>query len=115
MSKLAEKSATAQTGHALISSILSNIQKRQIFINNGSFSIEIILENKKTPHLTRTSRTPPQPQSSRSTKKQNNDDYHSLPQLLQCHCLLTFPTANTPHNATLPTFDRPDIFLVFFE
>lgn len=30
-------------------------------------------------------------------------------QLLQCHCLLTLPTANTPHKATLLAFYSSDI------
>jgi hypothetical protein len=35
----------------------------------------------------------------------------SLLQLLQCHCFVVLPKANMPHNATLPAFDKPDIFL----
>ena len=34
-----------------------------------------------------------------------------LPQLLQCHVLLTLPAANTPNNATFPILEAPLIFL----
>ena len=34
---------------------------------------------------------------------------------LQCHCLPTFPMANTPNSATLPALEKPDIFFVFLE
>ena len=40
--------------------------------------------------------------------------YHSLPQLLQCHCLCTFRDSS-PHTATDPTFDSPDIFFILVD
>lgn len=39
----------------------------------------------------------------------------SLLQLLQCHCLATFPREKTPKNATLPALERAEIFFVFLE
>ena len=41
-------------------------------------------------------------------------NYHSLPQLLQCHCLCTF-RESSPHTATDPTFDKPDIFFILVD